>query len=320
MKSAFIGTLFFLPAIAFAASIPSFGPIIEIEAIPQYPEPGASVTLKAHGAESNLGAAYIWTVNGTVVSQGAGDSTLTTNAGAAGSVTTVTVTVSADNGAPIGSATMTLEPAVIDVVWEGKTYVPPFYQGRPLPNTASPTIILAIPHITENGAAVPADSLIYRWEINSKVQQAQSGYGKSSIEALSPRLTAPFEVLVRATTKDGAVTAEKRVIVTPVNPRTLVYEKAPLLGTLFNHLVVGTFPFKKNEVSFEAFPLFVENPDSLSYSWTLDGKPFTLNADVPREATFRKTGEGGGTFSVSFSFESATKIFEQAAQTFTLAL
>ncbi len=97
-----------------------------------------------------------------------------------------------------------------------------------------------------------------------------------------------------------------------------MYENVPLLGIRFDRSVSGAFPFPENEVSFTAFPLFVTNPNTLSYQWSIDGEPFDVDPQKPRDVTFRKVASGSGSDAVLFSFSNPDSFIEHAENAFTL--
>ncbi len=319
MRRAFFIALFFLaPAFVWADLIPTYSATLDLIMVPQYPKPGDTVTLTVGGYGGSADAAtYIWSVGSDVVLQGVGAKTFTLTAGALGDTQIVTV-LATDNGIPKAAAQATIRPADIDIVWEGKTAAPPLYMGRPLPNGGSTITLLAVPHIVSGGKEIAPDSLIYNWQEGGAPLGNVSGYGKSSVKVTPPRFGDSFIVSVRAQTKDGTLAAEGSAIIQPQNPSVVVYENAPLLGVRFEKSASGAFVFTEEEVSFRAFPLFVESPAALLYQWALDGEAFDVDPGNPRDVTFRKVGSGSGAHSVTFSFSSPTSFLEHAESSFTL--
>lgn len=304
---------------AFAALIPGGTGTIMLNASTQYPEPGETVTVTATNMPGNADTAtYAWSVNGAAVLSGTGKTALNVVAPAIGQAETVAVTVTDASGAFEGAAETVINPAAISIVWEGNTTVPPFYIGRPLPNGASSLTLLAVPHVVVDGAAVPASSLVYTWSVNGVPQTDISGYGKDAATLTPPFFAQPFTVSVHAETADGRGGADGSAQIAPQTATALIYENAPLLGIRLERAVTGTFPMTETEASFTAFPLFVQNMDTLSYQWTLDTTPFTVDAARPRYVTFRRTGSGGGARTVNFSFTNPSGFLEKGSASFTL--
>ncbi|MBI3573948.1 hypothetical protein HY090_02770 [Candidatus Kaiserbacteria bacterium] len=317
MRRVFLIAFFLIvPLFASAELIPTYG-TLQLSIRPQYPAPHETVTLTASNAGSNGGETYIWSVDDTIVLQGIGEKTLVLPAGDSGSTQTVSLITVDEAGNPQGVASMLIRPADIDLVWEAKTAVPPFYTGRPLPNGASAITLLAIPHIILNDTELPTNALIYTWQVNG-IPFAGSGYGKSSVTITPPLFGTTFTVSVHAETPDGAGAADGITAIIPQTPEALLYENTPLLGIRFEKLISGTFALSGEEISLTAFPIFTQNPDALSYQWSLDGQPFAVSANAPRDVTLRKVGEGSGTHAVTFSFTNPQSFLENGAASFKL--
>jgi hypothetical protein len=271
-----------------------------------------------YGGDS-VNTSYIWSVNGALVAQGIGKTSIILSAGGLGSAQTVEV-LAVEKEAARDHATTVIRPATVDMVWEGNTYKPPLYIGRPLPNGQSAVTILAIPHLTKGNGEVPANTLIYTWKINGTFAQKQSGYGRSSLSLNPPRFTAAFTVGVVVATPDGSVVAENSVSIEPRVPAVVVYENAPLLGMRFDKVIQGPFSFNTDEVSFAAYPLFANDASELSYTWSLDGIAFATNPADPRAATFRKVGTGTGMHAVGLLFRGAANFLEEGEKSFQLKI
>ncbi len=312
-----IACMLVLPVFANAAILPSLY-TIEIAVSPTYPKTGELVTLTVHAPSAVSDVTYAWAINGVPAGAGIGQTTLTTTAGAIGSVQTITVEA-IENGEVQGQAIAVIRPAEVDIVWEGQTRTPPFYVGLPLPTGMSAVSAVAIPHMMRDGAVLASSNLIYTWKLDRKQISSQSGYGKSSVTVTPPRFAQAFQLSVTAKTPDGAVVAEQSVTIRPVSPRIMMYENAPLSGILFNKEIGGVFQFVSEEVTVAAFPLFVSLESILSYQWKLDGQPFEFDLQTPESATFLKSGTGSGTHAVTFSFDNAAKFLEHATRSFQLS-
>jgi hypothetical protein len=309
--------LMLAPFGAVAALLPIENQLVDISSTPEHPRPGEVVLLTARATGGTGGYRYVWTTDGALLAEGVDITNVKVRAGSMGSRTEVQATLLASSGDIRGSRTFTIRPAEVDLLWEGDTYTPPFYRGRPLPGGESGVVVEAMPWLYQNGALLPADRLVYRWEVNGKAVPG-SGYGKHSVHIASPFLDTPFSVSVVAQTLDGTYAAESKMTITPSGPFALVYEDAPLSGLATNRATAVSTTLAKDEVTFRAFPLFSGNPQNLSYQWKLNGEPFTLDATDPRAATFRRTGGAAGTFSVEFSFKNPGRLLESALNTFTV--
>ena len=317
-RALFIALFLFAPFMASASLIPTNAGNLELVATPQYPQPGESTALIVNNTTGDAAVAnYVWSVNGKTVLSGIGQNQLSLVAPTSGQ-DTVDVTVTDASGAVLGTLSTIINPATVDIVWEGQTSVPPLYIGRPLPNGASPITVLAVPHIAVGGATVPDSSLIYTWSVNSIPKAAVSGYGKSSATITPPNFGQAFTVSIHAETADGRGGADGSATIQPQTPTALIYQNAPLLGMRFDKIIAGSFPMSETEASFIAYPLFVNNPTALTEQWTLNGAPFSVDPSQPQNVTFRKTGSGSGTSAVAFSFNNPSGFLESGSASFTL--
>ena len=282
---------------------------------PSSPRPGDTVQVSA----VNLPAGdvlYTWRINGQTADQGRSVTGVTFTAGNTGSATVVQVTAASEFETIQKS--VTVRPAIVDLVWEGDTYTPPLYSGLPLVTGSSDVVVQAIPTIVQGGSLVAVSNLNYTWYVNSSPTPAAGGLGKNSVTFDVPQFANPFTVRVVAETRDGTVRASGLTTVTPESPIVVVYENAPLLGTRFDRAIMTEFALAEDEATLEAFPLYVTNKNALDYEWRVNGSVPEEVRDTPRMITLRKEGVGSGRFSIKFSMESATRLFERASTAFQL--
>lgn len=304
-----------MPLTASAALLPTFVAPLSIEAVPDAPRPGATVYLTAVNYSAHVGdTTYVWTVNGKVVDQGLGRNKIVVTMGAVGSVTDVMVTAT-EGTTDRGTATLTLTPAGVDLLWEGATYVPPLSGILPLPNGSSRVTVVAVPEIP----GVTAGGAVYTWRVNDAQTVALSGRGQSVFTLSPPRFSNPFSVSVEVTSPDGSIRATRSVVIDPVDPSVVIYEIAPLIGTRFDRAIEGDFRLS-DEATFEAFPLYVSlasaKDPTATGGWTVNGAP---SDSTTREITVRKTGNGSGQYSLGFFFKSAVDMFSNGDSTFTVS-
>lgn len=305
------------PLVGEAALVPPINETVSLEVSPKYPKPGDQMTFTVYSSGATESFSYVWEVNGKTAAQGVGITSITVPAGDIGSQTNVSIRLIGTSGITRGAASRTIRPADVDIVWEGKTYVPPFYEGLPLANASSPLTLVAIPLF---GSNVSPSELTYAWSVDGRALSNQSGRGKNSIETTPPLFNNPFTVTVRVASLDGSTTAEQTTTIAPVTPFATIYQYNPLSGITFNHAASGIIPFKNNEVAFSAYPFFVSNPDQLSYEWDINGTPF-INTVAPRSITLRKeSANDEGVYSVQVSFKNAIKAFESGTGFFSLQI
>lgn len=308
---------FLLPLSASGALIPNVGSILDVSVRPEYPRPNDVVTVRVSDPGNENSTAYVWSVNGKVVEQGVGATAITVTTSGVGEVKVVEV-VATQNGQIRASGTTFIRPGLIDIVWEGNTVTPPFYGARPLPNGGSSLTLLAVPQLSVDGRVVDPSILSYSWRVDGIPVTNQSGYGKSSAILMPPRFGSAFTVSVSVTNQEGTAQAQSSVVIRPQTPKIIIYENAPLLGVRFNRIVSGLFSFKGDEVSFSAYPLFASSVQALTYEWSIDGKPFTVDQFKPLDVKFRKVGEGVSSHAVTITFNNPRNFIENGKGTFGL--
>lgn len=302
-----------LPTFANAAFLSN----VELTLTPDSPRPGVPVTVTAHirsGSEESV--AFRWFVDGEAVSQGVGDNAITVEAPAAGKETKVQVIVG--TGVSSEAAQIFIRPAIVSIVWEANTVVPPNYMGLPRATSGSKITFSAIASLlTDKGTLLDTRDIYYEWKVDNKPQNKLTGYGLSSISLVPPFYNNAFTVSVQATSRDQRLSAANSVRIVPSAPQVVIYEETPLAGIRSDRAVQDAYPFDKQEVSFVAYPLYAINQDELTPTWTLNGSPFALEGDQWR-AVFRKTADGTGSFSVGLTFNHPERFLEKARSAFLL--
>jgi|GEM_PF-7054905 len=316
---AFIAAVLLIPSVASAAVVPMPRISVTIGATPSYQRPNETVKLTASASVPQGLYTYRWEVNGNLAGEDIDLTSITLNSGSAGVETVVTVSLR-EGSAVKGEARYVLRPAEIDILWEGETYVPPTYSGKRLPNGESPIKLEVVPHFLKNGKPTPKQELIYTWTVEGERRQSLSGYGKSSARITSARFKDTTTVTVVAESPDGLLAAEKTVTIPHVTPRLVVYEVKPLAGLWLSRAVPAVVSLMGEEATFRAIPYFVRNPDLLSYRWLLNGTPSPSSDAAPYVATFRKTGNGKGSFTISVQGTRGGSIFEKAAASYKLSV
>lgn len=306
------------PAVAYAAIVPTPSVSVTLAAAPSYPQPNKPVTVTAYASVPKGEFTYSWTVNGADAGSGIDLSSISVSSGAPGSETVIDVTLSSGAGVT-GTAEYLISPADVDLLWEGATYVPPFYPGKPYPNGDSSIVLWAVPHVVKNGAEIPAGRLVYTWTVDGKVQNSLSGYGYSSIRIKTAQFKTNTLVGVTVEDPDGDAAAQASVSVPTVTPVLVLYEDRPLAGVWMQTAVSSSFALTADEASFKAVPYFVTNPAALTFNWTLSGDPFTPPGSDPSVVTLRKTGDTSGTAGVDVTAEKQGSIFERMEFSFDLS-
>ncbi|MES2409508.1 MAG: hypothetical protein V4509_04405 [Patescibacteria group bacterium] len=284
-------TFFALQGDVFAADtiptqIPDLDEQIEVTVSPTFPEPNQAVTITLDAYGIDLDNSNItWTSNGKTLLQGNGQKVLNTNSGNLGQTTTIIATISAPNSKLI-KKTITIVPQSVDLIWEAKTYTPPFYKGKAMYSPQEKIKFVAIP----TGTAINSKNAIYKWSIDGEVLGDKSGFGKNMLNYTGDILAKPIEISVEASDGNDNI-AKNTLPIAPTNPEVYFYEKSPLYGTLFNKELSTLFDLGTNqEGTMSVYPFFYgvdgREDGTLEYSWTINNSPIEVPV-YQNDMTFR---------------------------------
>ncbi len=189
---------------------------ISLSSVPINPAPGQQVTITAQSYSTDISQANLaWTYNGKSIASNVGQTQITVAAPASGVIGVIGVTATG-NGFTSSSATLTLNPGSVDLLWEGAdSHVPPFYKGRALPSTGGMIRVVAVPTINA------PKNLSYSWSQNDNALQSESGYNKNSIEFQNSALIPTEQIAVTASS--GAYSGNSSITIAPGNPNILSY-------------------------------------------------------------------------------------------------
>ncbi len=285
---------------------------------PAYPGPNSTAQLTAESPLLDLQSSDIeWTVNGSPAGSG---QSITIKTGGLGTQTVVNVSVSGASGQD--STQITIAPASVDLLWEGTSYVPPFYKGRALPGSNSSVRVLAMPRfVNGTGAVVPSSNIDFTWKLNGAVDRAQSGLGESSAVFPAATLFDSDTIDVVAQTPDGSLSGENSVTIRTGQPELLLYEDSPLFGVMYHQALPSSSAASESEVSFAAVPYFADavsaNDPSLAYQWVVNGSPVATDAQDPSEITIG--AQSGGTANVGLSISNSSDPFFSASGSWSIS-
>lgn len=269
---------------------------------PTYPAPHTTVHLTAQSPLLDLAHSSIqWSVGGTPAGNGL---SIDVPVGAAGSRTTVSLSVSGATGSD--SASVTLIPTAIDLLWEADSYTPPFYAGRAIPTSGSKIHVVAMPHFMRaDGSIIPTSSLDFTWKVNGATLSSQSGMGANSTIIPAAILYGSDTITVDVSTEDGSQGGEASVVVPTVAPQLELYIDNPLFGVMYHRALGSSGNTGDSETSFTAVPYFIAAPfaqsSTLAYTWTIDGATMTTDPNDPNEFTARAKAPGSAQIGVSIA-------------------
>jgi hypothetical protein len=259
---------------------------------PQNPGPHQDVQLTAQSSVFDLSHSDLtWRANGKVIGSGTGATRVSITTGGFGSESDVTVDVIGINNT-IASASATIIPTSLDLLYESDAYAPPFYQGRTLPSPGSSLVLQAMPHFFRpSGAAVAASDLTYTWRKNGQVLGSLSGKGKYAVVVPAPVLYGRDTISVEAHSTDGLLQGEASLAIAAQDPQVLLYEDHPIFGLRYSRALTATTFTSESEMTFAAIPYFagVHSPfdTALHYGWTVNSRAIASDRRKPNELTLQ---------------------------------
>lgn len=216
--------------------------------------------------------------------------------------------------AQVNVTTKTITPN-ITLVWEARSYVPPFYKGKALmPDGGDGRIVAFLPQ-----GITPTNTTSYSWRVDGVVDGARSGIGKNTYEVRSEIFGGSPLIVVEVSDDKGPIgTGALRIPL--AKPQVLVYADEPLGGVLFN---VENPRLDGEEIVMETFPLFFtatrrDNP-GLSYRWRVNSSSVTNPFGNSGRLVLRAES-AVGTTTIGVSVTNSNRILENASGEATLYL
>ena len=203
----------------------------------------------------------------------------------------------------------------VDLIWQGDTYTPPFYQGRALWSNQSRITFVAIPHNLGNPA-----SLYYKWTKNGTVLGNINGVGKNTLSFTDSILSRPQTIEVDIiSSNQETVLAGASVFVAPISPVLAIYENNPLYGFMFHKETSRIHELKDKEVTFTAFPLFFSSinrdNNAINYEWRAN---IGEEAGTRNSITYRAPDDTIGTSQVMVSASHKDNIVQSSSKSFLI--
>ncbi len=281
---------------------------LELTVNPPAPRPNQEITVSARSFSIDLSRSLIvWRVDGVEVARGTGKTEITARTGSSGSALRISASATEQSGAALQGEAV-IRPADLDLIWEGVSYVPPFYLGRSLAGPEGTVTVTAVPHFMSGSSEVSAKGLIYTWRADGRVLGNASGYGKNSVTLTAPRTSDPKIVSVEVTSSDYRLRAEGGVAIPAVEPRVLFYESDPVLGVISARAITNLYPMTRKEMKIVAYPFFFSaahpRETGLGYTWTVDGE-VVPSGETKNSLTLRQTSEGEGRAEIALDIANA---------------
>ncbi|MFZ2621220.1 MAG: hypothetical protein WAX85_01850 [Minisyncoccia bacterium] len=295
---------------------------INVELIPAIPKAHEIVTAFLTSFMTNINAADItWKIDGKTQKTGTGETKFQFTLSSINTTTNLEVTVITAEGETVVSE-YSIKPADIDLIWQAKSFVPPFYKGKAIFSHQNEITFVAVPHIASGSGEIPAKNLIYKWSKDGRVLESDSGYGKNTLTMTGPIISRPFTIYVEVTTLNTPDKGFSFTNITPALPSIVFYKKDPLYGIEFQKALSGIIDMGNlSEMVIIAEPFFYGTTNAgaseLTYKWTVNGT--VVNSDPRQTVQVFRVKEGTyGTSNISLSIENSLKIFQYVSSNFKL--
>ena len=270
---------------------------VSVKFSPTNPQDSEPFVIRVDSFSTDLNrAAFTWRVNGSIYSSGRGLNTENFQAPESGDRLDIELNITTTEGNQI-LKTYTIAPAKVDLYYEADTYTFPFYQGKRIYTHQSDVTVHAFPYINEDGSFLGRDQLSYIWEVDNRVVQDQSGYGKFAFTHNSGLLSQSVKISVTVSSVDNPSIAEGDIFIEPKDPDVLIFENHPLYGLITKNIVDGFYELTTPDVFISAIPLFFSvnsrEDFNLDYSWNLNGQNLEIFDGVSQIAFRNSKNEEG---------------------------
>jgi hypothetical protein len=270
---------------------------------PQYPAPFSPVTLSFLSSSLDLTKATVTvSAGGKQVYQGSVQP-VTLIVGKAGSITSVTITMSSATSRFTQS--LVLQPEEVSLIAEPLASAPVLYPGKPLVPLEGNTRVVAIAHFADAaGRTIDPENLSFTWTVDGAVIANSSGIGKQAVIVSSPLQYRIRTVSVLVQSQMGSLVGKAEVSLAPQEPTIQLYENDPLLGIRFERALKSFYSLKGTETSLYAAPFSLPLLGGAPIvAWFLNG----TKAQTGEVITLRPTGSGEGTASLSVNASGRTE-------------
>jgi hypothetical protein len=296
--------------------LPGLSDPLTISVQPENPAPNTPVTVEVRSFSLNLDASTIaWTINGTSQGSAVGKTKVTSSTGASGSSFTATATVTTPDGKTYRKD-FSIKPATVDLIWEARSFVPPFYKGKALLPYQGELDVQAMPALSGSTVSNPK-TLLYTWKSNNEVIGGASGYGKDTLSiTLNGIVIQPMVISVVVTDTTNSVVASNQVVITPMNPQITFYADSPLYGRLYNTALSTSYKIPEKELVLNAVPYYFSTNDNHQFAgdfiWNVNGSNVVTTNNGTERLLIRTPDGVTGNSMISLQTTSSKKLLQSA--------
>ncbi len=273
--------------------IPELKEKVYFEVFPTKPNLGDTVNIEAQMFGTEIkDSDFTWSMNGKVIKQGVGanrvDFTLDEK-------TKIDITIKTGKNITIKNS-FDFDPKKVVIIWESKTYTPPFYKGKSFYSEESSLVLNAINLDQENPLTNINNN--YIWKTDSTVKGSLSGVGYNTffysgdILGLEPLFSVTMSsIKSRDASKNNTFNNESVLRVQSLPTEIISFEKSPLLGLMFNKTIQPVYNFNKNETTIVSYPLNYSLFSSLAgtYEWYINDNKINTNLN---QISFKRKNDG----------------------------
>lgn len=295
---------------------------ISVSLNPTNPGPNQDITATINSYTIDLQKTKIvWLVSGKIADSGVGETSYSFRSGNIGSKTTVTFRLM-DGSSVLFERNILVAPADVDLIWESDSYVPPFYKGKALPGSEATIKVVALPNIKDGNKILGVNDFTFNWKRNYENKNQYSGYAKNVYyfknSFLNPSET--ISVGISGVTTDWSTS--KSFNLTTRDPDILFYERLPLQGIDFRHIISNDLRLSQIEQSIVAIPYYFSaataNSSDLTYTWRINGK--STDTTFPHNVlTIQKNDNDSGNANISLNIESANRLFQAISKNLSIS-
>lgn len=284
-----------------------------IELTPENPSPNDIVNAKVSFKGDTVNMSEIgWYIDGKLIKSGVGLKNFSFRTGNSGQKIELRVVIKTENG--IFENTISFAPLGITLIYEPRVFTPPFYKGKGLPAHQSAIRILAIPE----GVGSGTNDFVYKWTLNSKVLDTESGLGKNYVDIIGDRPWRSIDLALHVESAKNQFVADKYFNLETIEPEILVYKNDPQYGILFNRAVLPGEIFTGKEITLNAFPFSYSTTKTglgLTYEWMMNGMS---NIGASKQILITNKNEEVGSAQLSLKISNYNKIFQTSTNNFLI--
>lgn len=286
---------------------------IDVEVIPQNPEPYQDVTLKLISYAVDLNKSVIeWRSGSKIILSGYGKTTYTFKAFGPNTTTVFDITITPPGTINSITKSIGISPSEVELLWEATDgYTPPFYKGKSFISREGGIRVVAIPNT--NTIKEGRGNLSYIWKSNDNTIQSVSGFNKNSYTFSNDPLNKKEEIQVLASSVDGKYSAGKNVSIPIVQPKIIFYKKSPTEGTLYNQALTDNFFMTEDEITIIAEPYFLATKgkeNSFIYTWKINNE--TIQTPTKKNEITIRPSSRGGYATISLMMKNIRTLFQEA--------